>query len=161
MKNIITLYCNSRWLPALIFLVLLGCFTAAAISQSEFLNSMANGLFYLAALAFIGVLGVAIWRLSKKGWRQGAVNVLSAFACTVATFFAFGFLMFASMFGPSEDGFADNLKIPDGIDIAEPESDLYLATNVSLNDSSDQLQERVRKAQSVPGNNKVEFTPSK
>lgn len=27
----------------------------------------------------------------------------------------------ASMLGPSEDGFADNLTIPEGIEIAEPD----------------------------------------
>jgi hypothetical protein len=34
--------------------------------------------------------------------------------------FAMGLLMFASMFGPSEDGFADTLSIPEKTEIAEP-----------------------------------------
>ena len=67
--------------------------------------------------------------------------------------------MFVSMFGPSEDGFADNLTIPEGIEIAEPDQDATDRWGVNASKGSDGFQESVRKALTVPGDSTTEFTP--
>ncbi|MEM7144195.1 MAG: hypothetical protein AAF591_03605 [Verrucomicrobiota bacterium] len=157
--RILERYFNSWWLPTLLFLVLLGCFTAAAIPHWAFLSFVSNGLFCLAGLAFLGIVASAVWNLIKKRWTKGIANLLLLFGCGAATYIAFGFLMFASMFGPSEDGFADNLKIPEGIEIAEPEPDSNGAMEVSGTQEFDELQHMVRKALSVPGNDELGFAP--
>jgi hypothetical protein len=64
------------------------------------------------------------------------------------------------MFGPSEDGFADNLTIPEGIEIAEPDQDATERWGVNASKGSDGFQESVRKALTVPGDSTTEFTPA-
>ena len=95
----------------------------------------------------------------KKRWGKGIINLFLILGCGATTFFAFGLLMFASMFGPSEDGFADNLKIPEGIEIAEPGPDTSDTMGVSTAEETDELQDSVRKALAVPGGDVAEFTP--
>lgn len=63
------------------------------------------------------------------------------------------------MFGPSEDGFADNLTIPEGIEIAEPTPDKTDAMGRDAPKGSDEFQDTVRRAVVVAGNNVTEFTP--
>lgn len=109
------------------------------------------------ASAFVGIIAASIWNLIKKRWKLGLINLFLVFGCGVATVFAFILLMLASLLGPSEDGFADNLTIPDGIEIAEPETDV---TDSEPLEGSDEFQEAVRKALNVPGNNTTEFIPS-
>lgn len=160
MKRNLKLYFSSWWLPALLFLVLLGSFTATAIPRWKFLAIVVEGLFCLVALAFFGVIAAAIWNLIQQRWAKGIINVLLVFGCGATAIFAFGFLMFASMFGPSEDGFADNLTIPDGIEIAEPDQDSTDPWGVQEPNGSDGLQDAVRKVLTVPGDNTTEFTPA-
>lgn len=107
-------------MPALLFIILLGCFTAIAIPRFEFLAIIAKGLFYFVALAFFGVIAAAVWNLIRRRWKLGIINLALVLGCGVATVFALGFLMFTSMFGPSEDGFADNLAIPADVEVSEP-----------------------------------------
>jgi hypothetical protein len=106
-----------------VYICFLGTFTTTAILRWKPLAFVENVLFCIAGLAFLGLIAVSIWNLIKKRWGKGIINVLLVFGCGAATVFAFGFLMFASMLGPSEDGFADNLTIPEGIEIAEPDLD--------------------------------------
>lgn len=120
---------------------------------------VANVLFCMAVLAFLGLIAASIWNLMKKRWGKGIINLFLILGCGAVTFFAFGFLMFASMFGPSEDGFADNLTIPEGIEIAEPEPDASAPMDVSTAKRTDELQDSVRKALAVAGGDVTEFTP--
>lgn len=68
--------------------------------------------------------------------------------------------MFASMFGPSEDGFADNLTIPEGIEIAEPEPDATDAMSIDAPKGSDEFQDTIRRFLAVAGNGVTIFTPN-
>jgi hypothetical protein len=158
-KRILTKYFSSWWLPALVYICLLGGCTITAIPRWKPLAFVANVLFCIAVLAFLGLIAASIWNLMKKRWGKGIINLFFIFGCGAATFFAFGFLMLASMFGPSEDGFADNLTIPEGIEIAEPEPDANNAMDVSSDNGTDELQDSVRKALAVPGGHVTEFTP--
>ncbi len=159
MKRILTLYFSSWWLPALVYICFLGCFTITAIPRWKPLAFVANVLFCIVGLAFLGLIAASIWNLIKKRWGKGIINALLVFGCGAATVFAFGFLMFASMFGPSEDGFADNLTIPEGIEIAEPDLDASGTMDNGIAEGTDELQDTVRKALAVPGGDVAEFTP--
>ena len=66
--------------------------------------------------------------------------------------------MFASMFGPSEDRFADNLTIPEGIEIAEPDQDPTDPWSIKTLKGSDDFQDAIRKALTSLGDNTPEFT---
>lgn len=160
MKRILTRYFNSWWLPALVYICLLGGFTISTIPKWKPLAYVANMLFCVAVLAFLGVIAASIWNLIKKRWGKGIINVLFVFGCAAATVSAVGFVMFASMFGPSEDGFTDNLTIPEGIEIADPDQDATGVWGGNTPGGSDEFQRMVRKALTVPGDNTTEFTPT-
>lgn len=159
MKRILALYFNNWWLPALVYTCLLGGLTISAILRWRPLSFVANVLFCIAGLAFLGLIVASTWNLIKKRWGKGIINVLLVLGCGAATVFAFGFLMFASMFGSSEDGFADDLTIPEGIEIAEPDLDVNGNMDESTAKGTDELQDIVRKALAVPGSDVTEFTP--
>lgn len=116
MKRILKLYFNSWWLPALLFLVILGCFTIIVFARWKFLAFISKGLFYLAGLAFLGIVAASIWNLIKKQWAKAVINIILLFICGTTTIVALMFLML----GPSKDGFADNLEIPPDVEVAEP-----------------------------------------
>jgi hypothetical protein len=160
MRRILTRYFNSWWFPAVVYICLLGGFTITAVLHWRPLAILANVLFWLAALAFLGLIAASIWNFIQKRWRIGAINLLLIFGCGTVTVFALGFVMFASMFGPSEDGFADNLTIPDGIEIAGPDQDTTDPWGASTPKGSDGFQNSVRRVLAVPGTGKPEFTPA-
>ncbi len=160
MKRLFARYLNSWWLPALVYICLLGCFSIVAISRWQVFSIVANVLFWSAGIAFLGIIAAAIWNLIRKRFKLGMINLFLVFGCGATTVLAFGFLMFASMFGPSEDGFADNLTIPDDLEIAEPDHDTTDPWGANRAEGSDGFQKAVRKALTVPGGNTTEFTPA-
>jgi hypothetical protein len=93
LKRILTPYFNSWWLPTLVYICLLGGFTITAIPRWKPLAFMANVLFCIAGLAFLGLIAASIWNLVKKRWGKGIINVLLVFGCGAATVYVFGFLM--------------------------------------------------------------------
>ncbi len=160
MKNFLTRYFSSESLPSLVYLSLLFAFTITA-STRWMPNVVVHGLFYLVGFAFLGLIGVAVWHLLRKRWKLGLNNLVRVLGCGVITFFAFVYLTVAAMMGPSEDGFADNLTIPDDIEIAEPEpgtTDRWDANRWSS--GSDSFQDSVRTALTKPGNDETEVVPS-
>ena len=160
MKRILTRYFSSWWLPALVYICLLGVFVTTAVVRWQPLAVLANVLFLLAGLAFLGLIAATIWNFIQKRRRIGTINLLLILGCGAATIFALGFVMFASMFGPSEDGFADNLTIPQGIEIADPEQDKTDPWGADTSKGSDGFQDSVRRALAVPGTGNPEFTPA-
>lgn len=160
MKRILTRYFNSWWLPALVYICILGGFVITAVVRWRPLAILANVLFWVAGLAFLGLITATIWNFIQKRRRIGVINLLLIVGCGVATIFALGFVMFASMFGPSEDGFADNLTIPEGIEIADPDQDTTDPWGASTPKGSDDFQNSVRRALAAPGTGIPEFTPA-
>lgn len=67
-------------------------------------------------VSLLGVLTAALWNFLRKRWLRGFVNLLGLPVCFVAMLAT----AFLCMFGPSEDGFADNLTIPAGLEISDP-----------------------------------------
>ncbi len=127
LKQIPVLYFNSWWIPSAVFVVLLIAFTVTALSRWRWLAIVSNMLFVCLAIAFLGILCTGIWNLIKKRWGKGFISLVMFPACGVVAFIAMNFLMFASMFGPSEDGFADNLMIPADVEVADPLSEVDAA----------------------------------
>jgi len=158
--KLLTRYFNSKWRPALVYIGLLGCFTISATFKWRALSTLSNVLFCVAGLAFLGIIAASIWNFFKKRYRIGFINLLLVFGCGAVTIVALGFVMFLSMFGPSEDGFADNLTIPEGIDISEPDQDTTDPWMTNTATGSDAFQKHIRKALAVPGDGNPEFTPA-
>ncbi|MGD9009614.1 MAG: hypothetical protein PVG41_16940 [Desulfobacteraceae bacterium] len=77
----------------------------------------------------------------------------------VLLFLTLGAMIMFSFFGPAEDHFADNLTIPEGIEIVEPDLAANDTMDVSTAKGTDKLQDIVRKALTVPGGDVAEFTP--
>ena len=64
-----------------------------------------------------------IARLAAKRWRGALFAFLRLATLAALVIPTLALLMISSFFGPSEDGFADHLTIPEGIEIAVPEID--------------------------------------
>lgn len=160
MKRLLTRYFNSWWLPALVYLCLFGSFATTAVARWRPLGVLANTFFLLAGLAFLGLIAASLWNFVQKRGRIGVINLLLTFGCGAVTVVVLGFVMFASMLGPSEDGFADNLTIPEGIEIAEPEQDATDPWVEKAAKESDEFQDAIRKALALPGDDSTEVTPA-
>ena len=74
-KRILTRYFSSWWLPALVYLCLLGGYTITAIPRWKPLAFVANALFCVAVSAFLGIIAASIWHLMKKRWGKGIINL--------------------------------------------------------------------------------------
>ena len=117
-------YFNSRWLPGALFLSFYGGFAVVTVAQIRVLAPAVLGLFAASLLALLCILPAALWNLAKKRWGNGLFNLLSFGLCVCVAVAGFLFLLPFLFFGPSEDGFADRLSLPDGVALAEPEPEL-------------------------------------
>jgi hypothetical protein len=124
LKETISKYRNTWWIPLAVYLASLALFSVVSLPQFGRLNILSNTLFVFMLIALLGILSVALWHFIQRQWSKGFVNLGIFLLGGVAAVMAFGFLMFASLFGPSEDGFADNLIIPQNIEVNEPLTEL-------------------------------------
>jgi hypothetical protein len=157
MKRFFKTYFTSWWLPSLVYLGLLAAFSGVALSTWRPLVVAANCLTGMMGIALFGLLAVSIRHFIKKQWGKSVTGLFLIVGCGFATVLAAGFLALATMFDP--DGFADNLKIPEGIEVAEPEQDASEDSEAVALGGTDALQDAVRKALTIPGNDKAEITP--
>ena len=73
------------------------------------------------AIACLSLLCSILWHLFKKRWkRTGATLVTTGLLCIEIYFVAGATLAMMMMGGPIRDHFADNLTIPEGIEITAP-----------------------------------------
>jgi hypothetical protein len=159
-KRLLARYFDSWWIPALVQLCLVGGFAVTVAAGWRPLLVVADVLFVLAVLALLGVPAACIWNLVRARWGTAVIQLLLTFGCGFASVWAMAFVALASAFGPSEDGFADDLKIPAGIEIAEPEPDPADPWGPDVSKDGDEFQMAIRKALSVPGSNTTEFIPA-
>ncbi|MBI4845058.1 MAG: hypothetical protein HY810_01055 [Candidatus Omnitrophica bacterium] len=105
-------YFDSYWIPfAFYIIVLLAGMLCGMVFRSMYLVLVmqAVNMFF-----FAGMIAASIWNFRKKRWKKGISNL-------IFPLLNFGMIFIVlSMFGHSGDKFADNLVIPDNIDIAEP-----------------------------------------
>jgi len=126
-------------------------------------NALLFGLgLVLAALLYFFVQSMG--RLILRQWKPAATAlirlVLLALGVYVLGSALLTFVVFGQLFGPSEDHFADNLIIPDGIDIAVPEDGEYSFFPDNPSGTPDAFQASVRAALAVPGTGDTEFIPA-
>ncbi|MBN1343422.1 MAG: hypothetical protein JXQ73_12115 [Phycisphaerae bacterium] len=145
-RRIAEKYFTNPWVPGAVCLALLGVFTISALFHSRALNVLSHVLLVCVAIAFLGILSAAAWNLAKKRWAKGLGNLGMFLLCGTAAFVAMGFLIFASMMGPSEDGFADDLIMPNNLELAEPE-----AFDAEPNGARDAFQQSLLAALSTAG----------
>lgn len=129
-KRCTSRYFRSGWIPFVSFLVLLG-----AMIVCEFVGHCApvsTGLFFGCVAALFMIPVVAVYQLAKKMRAKGFIN-LGLFAVSlVVGCFAIGFLMFWSMFGPSEDGFGKDIVIPPDMEIETPFNMPFMTNNPAV-----------------------------
>ena len=128
LKRIFNFYIYKWWAPTVSTFLLLGCFfliTVASVFLPKFslLSYLALALFILFTISFLGILIASIWNFIVKKPKTGFANLLMLPASGVISVIVLCSLAVFSMFGPSDDGFADNLIIPEDIEIAEPMSE--------------------------------------
>ncbi|KAB2667982.1 MAG: hypothetical protein DVB31_06975 [Verrucomicrobia bacterium] len=125
-----------------------------------------HSIHFLAWPALAGVGATLLYFLVQcvaRGLERQWKKALFAFL-RLAGFGCMAFLTLASVtvlsfIGQSEDHFADNLTIPKGIDIAEPDPMAIGAVEGKAAGGNDELQAAVRAALAVPGGDVAEFTP--
>ena len=117
-------YFNSGWIPSATAIVTLLCYTLAMMSKRSLFVVLDGVLLMGLGFCVLGILVAAIWNLTERRWAKGLINLLMLPLVGMGVVCAFGFVLVVSVFGPSEDGFADNLRIPENIKPSEPQSEL-------------------------------------
>lgn len=147
------------WLPLLSGIGALAALVVASIflPASQALQITCLAVFALSVGYF---LVQAIARLAAKRWRGALFAFLRLATLAALVIPALGLLLISSFFGPSEDGFADHLTIPEGIDIAEPENDAAGEWSETDSAGTDAMQLAVKAALRVPGGSDPSFAPS-
>ncbi|MFM7605671.1 MAG: hypothetical protein ACKO8Z_10805 [Prosthecobacter sp.] len=159
MKPFFSKYGGLWWLPAVIYLGLLGLVITVELLPWGSRKWVSEMLSWCSGIAFLGIVGVSVRHFCKKQWRKGFLGLFLSTCCALATMLVISLLMVASMFGPSKDGFADHLHIPSDIVISEPEPDVSETADAGLVGSIDAMQDSVRQALKKAGGGEVEFTP--
>jgi hypothetical protein len=75
-KRFLETYFNSWWLPALVFLGALACFTIITMPHGEPFVILANVLIFAVGLSFLGIPAASVWNLIKKRWAKDVINLL-------------------------------------------------------------------------------------
>jgi hypothetical protein len=123
-KAAVSYYFNSWWIPSATATGAFVCFTLAVFSRWSPFAAVAAVLLIGFGLCVFGILVAAIWNFIEDRWIKGLINLLMFPLTGVG---AFVFLLIVSVLGPSEDGFADKLKIPESIEYAEPQDEIRAA----------------------------------
>ena len=133
LRHCLKLYFSSWSIPsAVMFAVVLLMLAILAFIHPNACPTLIFLIFLLSLLALAGVFIAAVWNLIKKRCFAGLVNLIMFLVSALAVFFMCGMIFFAGMMSPSEDGFADHLKIPEGIPLENP---LTQIENISSEDS--------------------------
>jgi hypothetical protein len=148
-KKLMAVYFDSRWAPSVAASIVLIAFMAASLTTLKRIPLLVNSLLLLQGLSLIGMPAAAVWNFVKKRWRKGIVNLIMFPLVLTVCFFGSSFFMFTSMLGPSGDGFADHLIIPEGIDLFEPKDRGFEAPQ---DGQADAFQSNLLAALKMPGN---------
>lgn len=158
MKKLLVLYFTKWWLPAAMYFCLFGGYTITLQWWPDAFT--VDVLLCIAGLAFIGLIAATIRYLVEKKWTDAVANIFLVLGSAYATLYVISSLLIPVMFGPDKDGFADNLTIPEGIEISYPVTDSDDSTNLNTAGGTDEQQDSIRRALAVPGGDDSEFTPS-
>lgn len=145
------------WIPLLVGVGAMGfLLLASGFNESYALNWIAitgvcTTLFYF--------LVQCVARLLERQWKGAFFAFLRLVVLEILAFLTLGAMIMSSLVGPSEDHFADNLRIPEGIEITEPAPDASDVTGEENVKGTDELQDAVHAALAIPGGNIAEFAP--
>lgn len=151
-EKILRTYFTSFWCPALVYAIAFCGLLLLLQFQQPSLSFVIEPLSYIALFAFFGILSASVANLLLRRWELGVWNLFVAVACCVGTVILF-MLQMTFEFGPSDDGFADDLTIPEGIEIAIPDADGAMVWRQPDRLGKDDLRDQVRGALAIPGNN--------
>ena len=93
-------------------------------SMPEWLGYVSNGLTILLAVTFLNGLAAIIVSLAQKRWKRAVIQTCLGIFLILGMICVMAVLTFLGMFGPSDDHFADNLKMPTDVKVSVP-IDLY------------------------------------
>lgn len=147
------------WLPFLSGIGALAGLVGASVLFPGWLV-LQEACFVVFALSVGYFLVQTIARLACKRWRNALFAFLRLTVLVGLVVPTMGLLLISSFFGPSEDGFADHLTIPEGIEIAEPENDAAGEWSDADSKPTDAMQLAVKAALRVPGGSDPSFAPS-
>lgn len=147
------------WLPFLSGIGGLAVLVAAGVLLPAWQSLQLGGL-GVFALSVGYFLVQTIARLAGKRWRNALFAFLRLTALVGLLVPVLGLLLVSPFFGPSEDGFADHLTIPEGIEIAVPENDAAGEWSDADPQGSDAMQLAVKAALRAPGGGDPSFAPS-
>lgn len=119
-KKFLQWYSGKRWVP-LLFIALSLIVTIfneifSGISQVYRSYIISPIIDYFVLTSFLGIVLVVIFNFFKKRWKEGVIQFAIGSISFIAGLFVYNFIALVS----SEDGFADNLKIPNNIEINIP-----------------------------------------
>ncbi len=123
-------YFNSWWLLSVTMLCVLLTIKAAAVlerfipffSVPDFAVIV---LFLLLAFSAIAIFLTSAWNFTRKRYYKGMINFLAALAALIVAVPVISMaITFYRLLGPSEDGFADDLHIPQNVATSEPQQPL-------------------------------------
>jgi hypothetical protein len=164
MKRILVRYLDSPWIPWLVHGVVLVAFIAAWGAPRAALPLATDVLLCAGALSFLGQIAATLWSLGKRRWARGLIAALlllvNGAASTVVLLLTLGVMAFFHAVTSTDDGFADDLTIPEGIDIALPIEPEPYFQGEPMPGGSDPWQLAVRDALAVAGSDDTSFVPS-
>lgn len=120
LKRIGRAYRTGWWTPSVVYLALILAGLGLALVPWRPCQAAAALVFGGGIAAFAGILVASALRFVDRKVVEGFYQLLLAVLCLVASAVAVGAFVAGSLFGPSEDGFADGLAIPEGMKVAEP-----------------------------------------
>ena len=126
------------WIPILPFILAALIFIGLISSTNHLLLNITD---YSLLSSVVLLLIAGIWQLIKGKWYLGILQLVVLFFGIAGLIFIATFM---SMFGPDTDTFADNLTVPDNVEIEYP-VDLRMGKNFegirpdSLNSKSNEL----------------------
>ena len=141
------------WPLGILILGFAGEFASAFIFKSFLFEASFALIVGTTVYFFVQCLG----RLFLRQWNPAGVALLRLGFLIPVGLFAFCMCAFFHMFGPSEDHFADNLKMPAGIEIAEPIEPGKFARDGELDGEPAEYEKVIRAAMATPGGNDPEI----
>jgi len=129
MKKIFTYCFDDWWKPILFWVVSFGLVVISDIIKISDFGYVSYGLL---AIALIGLIVSGIYQLIKKRWFKAIFTGLF-FGGTIVAFVLYGIFMFF-IETVDGDGWADNLTIPENIELYLPKGDGFQIRPDSIND---------------------------
>jgi hypothetical protein len=146
------------WVPFLLGVAALGVLIVASMAPMVEAIGWAGIILFGLCAGYFLIQGIA--RLVEKRWRSAVYAFLRLAGLLMLVIPAMGVMIVFSFFGPSEDHFADNLTIPEGIDIAEPVTDTAGEWSSTTSTGTDAMQLAVHAALTKPGGSNPAIAPS-